>query len=74
MTTLSRERLLEIIQDISELTTDEEVHVKAVSISMSDIDEKSRGFLSAAIDLRRKSIYLVSCIVVEAEITAGEIE
>jgi len=74
MTVLGKDRLEEILYEINELTSLEEVHQKAVEISMADIDSKAMGFLHRAIDIKREGLIFIDSLAVESEIVAGEIE
>ena len=73
MTVIGRDRLEEIFHEINILTSLEEVHKKAVEISMADIDDKAKGFLHRAIDIKRDGLIFISGLAVESEIVAGEV-
>ena len=72
MTILDKKRLEEIFQEINELPTLEAVHQKAIDISLADIDDKAKGFLHRAIDIKRQGLALISRLVEPGELLEGE--
>jgi len=74
MSTLSKEQVRKILIDIHDFTSLEEVHKKAVQISLSDIDLKAKVFLNKAIDLKIEELTFISNLAVDGEVIEGELD
>ena len=73
MTILTHNKVKEIIQEISQLVTSEELQSKGIDISLADIDDQSRVFLTRALALRQEEIStLVSPLAAASELREGE--
>ena len=74
MTILSKEKVSQILYEIFELTTAEELHKKAQDISLSGIDNKSRKFLNKAINTKLEGLVTVNALSVNGEICSGDLD
>jgi len=75
MTTLKYKKVVSIIEEIFEMAASIDVVKKAISVSMADIDPKSRRFINTALDaqlslLRAKEV--IRATVENGELTMAD--